>query len=58
MMDMLIEAVVMAFMIGGIVGAAVALSLKAGGASGREYDAANAELLQPVRVRPTRRYRR
>ncbi len=58
MMDMLIEAVVMAFMIGGIVGAAVALSLKAHRALGGEYDAANAELLQPVRVRPARRYRR
>ena len=58
MMDMLIEAVVMAFMIGGIVGAAVALSLKASRAWGREHDAENAELLQPVRVRSTRRYHR
>lgn len=57
MTEMLIEAVIMAFLVGGIVGAAVALSLKSSRLWGRQADEAAVEL-SPVRVRTTRRYRR
>jgi hypothetical protein len=57
MTEMLIEAVFMAFMIGGIVGAAIVLSLKSSRLWGRQDDEDAVELT-PVRARTTRRYRR
>jgi len=57
MTEMLIEAVFMAFMIGGIVGAAIAFSLKSSRLWGRQGDK-DAVDLTPVHARTTRRYRR
>ena len=59
MTEMMIESVLMAFMVGGIVGAVIALSLKSSTAWGQQYDADGTPELQPLRVRPGRqRYRR
>lgn len=59
MTDMLIEAVFTAFVVGGIVGAAVALSLKSSKAWGGQPDADDPGELQPLRIRSERqRYRR
>jgi hypothetical protein len=55
MTDMLIDSVLAAFIIGGIVGAVVALHLQAWKAPERHVDTAR---LIPVRVRSTRRPRR
>ncbi|MBK8163913.1 MAG: hypothetical protein IPK65_12520 [Gammaproteobacteria bacterium] len=59
MTDIMIESVLMAFMVGGIVGAAIALSLRSSKAWSRQYDPDGAAELQPLRLRPGRqRYRR
>ena len=59
MTDMLIEAVFMAFVVGGIVGAVIALSLKSSKTWGQQHDAGNIGELQPLRIRSEReRYRR
>lgn len=57
MTEMLIEAVIMAFLAGGIVGAAIALSLKSSRLWGHQSDGDAVEL-SPVRARTTRRCRR
>jgi hypothetical protein len=57
MTEMLIEAVLMAFMVGGIVGAAIALSLKSSRAWGQQDSEETVELT-PVRARTTQRYHR
>jgi len=57
MTDMLIDSVLAAFILGGIVGAVIALGLKSSRLWGGQPDAGTAQL-QPVRVRGTRRYRR
>lgn len=59
MTDMLIEAVFMAFIVGGIVGAVIALSLKSSKAWGEQRDADDTRELQPLCIRSERqRYRR
>jgi hypothetical protein len=55
MTDMLIDSVLAAFIIGGIVGAVTALHLQAGRTPERRVDTAR---LMPVRVRSTRHPRR
>lgn len=57
MTEMLIEAVIMAFLVGGIVGATMALSLKSSRLWGHQSDGDAVEL-SPVRARTTRRCRR
>lgn len=59
MTDMLIEAVFMAFVVGGIVGAVIAVSLKSSTVWGRQYDTDKLAEPQPLRIdSERRRYRR
>ncbi|MCC6209268.1 MAG: hypothetical protein IT488_14125 [Gammaproteobacteria bacterium] len=59
MTNMLIEAVFMSFVVGGIVGAMIALSLKSSKSWGQQHDANNTDEFQPLRIRADRqRYRR